>query len=70
MTVWTRHKLKIYKVSIRSGRVSSVRVTQGIVANRKKKAAKGLNYDLFNPDVDVDDLTRPSMRHRAGLRGT
>ena len=64
-----RHKLKISKVFIHSGRVPSVRVIQRIVTNRKKKAAKGLNYDLLYPDVDVDDLTRPSMRYRAGLRG-
>ena len=63
-----RHKLKISKASIRTGRIPSVRVTQGIVANRKKKAAKGLDQYLLYPDVDVADLARPSMRYRAGLR--
>ena len=43
-------------------------MTQGIVANRKKKAAKGLDHYLLYPDVDVADLARPSMRYRAGLR--
>ena len=63
-----RHKLKISKVSIRTGRIPSVRVTQGIVTNRKKKATKGLDHYLLYPDVDVADLARPSMRYRAGLR--
>jgi len=63
-----RHKLKISKVSIRSGRVPTFRVTQGIVGNRKKKVAKGMKYDLAYPDVDVADLAKPSMRYRAGLR--
>lgn len=61
-------KLKISKVSIRTGRIPSVRVTQGIVTNRKKKATKGLDHYLLYPDVDVADLARPSMRYRAGLR--